>query len=463
MVVEGRLSGAGISIPSEGSFLSCFQKRKTIIKYHDILSVERDVPGCTQVRYLCRSSKPYRVRRRTLRIRTSSDMDLEELADPTSESLLPSQEMPRNSTQSTNDEVDIVNRYIEQRAFAHHDLTKRNHTALVIINPHSGKNKAERLYNELAAPVFAACGFKTAVMVTKYAGEAKKVAHELDAKNFCCIICVSGDGLIHEVLNGLTSRSDSSDALNRLPLAQLPGGSGNALSLSLNHGETEWGALALGIAKGSGDLIDLMAITQKDTIYYSFLSQTFGIVAGCDVGTEHLRWMGPMRFRYGIVTRCLSKHKYPCKIEYVPGSAATDDEQADIVNPNLKPLKTINDEFDPNAVVEVHKNLSMFYVGKTKWMAGDALVFPLAKPLDGCMDMMVWDTDIGSINALRMLIKFETGAHVNHVPFYKKVSSYRLTPLNDEPHLSIDGEAYPPEPFQVDVIPRGARFITPNY
>lgn len=46
---------------------------------------------------------------------------------------------------------------------------------------------------------------------------------------------VSGDGLIHEILNGLFERVDWRESLARLPIGVIPGGSGNAFSRTLIH------------------------------------------------------------------------------------------------------------------------------------------------------------------------------------------------------------------------------------
>ena len=58
-----------------------------------------------------------------------------------------------------------------------------------------------------------------------------------NAKNtfFILQVTVSGDGLIHEVLNGLFDRVDWRDSLKRLPIGVIPGGTGNALSRTLIH------------------------------------------------------------------------------------------------------------------------------------------------------------------------------------------------------------------------------------
>ena len=52
------------------------------------------------------------------------------------------------------------------------------------------------------------------------------------APDFDAIITVSGDGLVHEVLNGFAQHAESTKAF-AIPLAPIPTGSGNALSLNL--------------------------------------------------------------------------------------------------------------------------------------------------------------------------------------------------------------------------------------
>lgn len=49
---------------------------------------------------------------------------------------------------------------------------------------------------------------------------------------YAAIITVSGDGLIHEVINGLSHHGNPIKALST-PVAPIPAGSGNGLSLNL--------------------------------------------------------------------------------------------------------------------------------------------------------------------------------------------------------------------------------------
>ncbi|KAG4219217.1 hypothetical protein PC116_g32303 [Phytophthora cactorum] len=57
-----------------------------------------------------------------------------------------------------------------------------------------------------------------------------------------------------------------------------------------------------------------MSVTQGDRRMLSFLSQSVGIIAECDLGTENLRWLGAARFNVGLIQRIFSKKLYPCDI-----------------------------------------------------------------------------------------------------------------------------------------------------
>src|SRR6185437_11560256 len=44
------------------------------------------------------------------------------------------------------------------------------------------------------------------------------------------------------------------------------------------------------------------------------LSQSFGIVAESDLGTDNIRWMGAQRFTYGFLVRLLQRTIWPCDL-----------------------------------------------------------------------------------------------------------------------------------------------------
>lgn len=485
MIQTASITPTGITFENEprDGIAGCCLKRRRRVGFGDILSVEASDSEHSVLRYVDRSQKPYKLVEKVVKLTPG----VEDSTSSTGNSL------------TGIESAEAVDVSLEERVMTHAYsgcLSPRTRLPLlVIVNPHSGPGRALDNYMRRAAPVFAAAGLRTEVAVTEYPGHATDIARRLPRELHDTIVCVSGDGLPHEVLNGLATReNDALEALQHFGLAQLPGGSGNAMCMSLNDGTIDWVAVALGIVKGLAEPADVMSVSQGNERFLSFLSQSYGIIADCDLGTEDMRWMGGARFTVGVLMKCFARNKYPCEIAYevhnqvhnqttsmstslntptlTPASASSSKSGPQTVpDTSLKSvpaapatpvtLTGVHDPIPAHWVKERHPDLSMFYVGKMRWMASDALVFPRCEILDGAMDMIYWDNSFGSVKALSALTKFGKGTHVGSVPVYKKVRAYRLTPLVADQFLSIDGESYPCTPLQVEVLPGAARLVTP--
>jgi sphingosine kinase len=127
---------------------------------------------------------------------------------------------------------------------------------------------------------------------------------------------VSGDGLIHEIVNGLLHRPDYHSHLkDHLTIGFIPGGTGNGLVMSvLQHTGENYGVseAAFLIAKGRRllmDVTELQAEYEQKTIY-SFLSTAWAIIADCDINSEVIRWAGSARFTLWGVLRVFFMRKY---------------------------------------------------------------------------------------------------------------------------------------------------------
>ena len=106
----------------------------------------------------------------------------------------------------------------------------------IIINPKSGKGKAKNIFKNDVLPILQAAGCKVVehitsdrngvshVLTTNAAKEATAVAAQLDLQYYDAILCVGGDGIVHEVINGLANRKDGGDALNSIYIAAIPAG-----------------------------------------------------------------------------------------------------------------------------------------------------------------------------------------------------------------------------------------------
>lgn len=79
---------------------------------------------------------------------------------------------------------------------------------LVLVNPFSGQRQAARSW-EIARPILEKAHIEMKVVMTERAGHAYDIVHQdLKPGDYDGIVTVSGDGLIHEVVNGLYRRKD---------------------------------------------------------------------------------------------------------------------------------------------------------------------------------------------------------------------------------------------------------------
>lgn len=352
--------------------------------------------------------------------------------------------------------------------------SKRQKRLFVVINPHSGPGHANRLYHDHAERVLKAANCEITLQTSNYIGHAEKLMENFDVTQYDAIVCVSGDGLPHEIMNGLAKRRDGAHILAKTPICQLPGGSGNGMCHSVN-GTDDVAVACLNVIKGVAMPIDLMAVTQKDRpARYSFLSQSWGIIADCDLGTDNWRWMGSFRFELGLFFKVLAGNTYPCKISY---KLACPEERKSVIayfnehkasgisqEPAEHSLElkygTVEDQVPPDWVYESHPDMVNLYVGKMPWMSSDAIVFPYSLPQDGAMDMVTWDSDVKFFEAAKRFIAMTSATHVNNPNLlYRKVVAYRLEPLSDH-YVSVDGEKYPCEPFQVEILPRAGCILS---
>jgi len=354
--------------------------------------------------------------------------------------------------------------------------SQRNKRIKVLINPYGGKGSAHKWYLRDIEPIFAAARCELDVERTQSQGHATEIAEKLDTDAYDVIASCSGDGLPHEVFNGLGRKKDARRALSKLAVVQLPCGTGNAMSWNLN-GTDSTSMAALCVVKGLQTPLDLVSITQGDRRTLSFLSQSVGIVAESDLGTENLRWMGSARFTYGFLVRLLGKTVYPCdlavQVEIGEKAAIKEHYRAELGNraptnerrehasssshegeglPLLK-YGIISDKLPEGWQMMPYDKLGNFYAGNMAFMAPDTEFFPATLPNDGYLDLVTIDGDIKRSAAIQTLMAVEKGTffgmpHVN----YRKISGYRIIPKGQQDgYISIDGERVPFEPFQAEV------------
>jgi len=382
-----------------------------------------------------------------------------------------------------------IAQWIERLLDRSYCAATRRKRAWVLVNPHAGPGGADKVWQKQVKPIFQAARMPLTVVRTSYSGEAVELAKELNIDDFDIAVPCSGDGLPHEVFNGLGKRVDAGRALSKIAVCHVPCGSGNAMSCNL-YGTHRPSLAALAIVKGLPTPFDLVSITQGDRRTLSFLSQALGMVADLDIATEPLRWMGGARFTVGFLALAMQRKTYPCDIavkveigdkdnvkrhygqqvsqtgkpgsesdvaeEHQGGMAPSISSPAGNGQQGLPPLRygTVLDKLPEGWDLVPHEKLGNFYCGNMAYMAPDLNFFSAALANDGMMDLVTVDGDVSPLKAISLQMSVETG-HFFDSPLvnYRKVTAYRIIPRDGCPkgYISIDGESLPWEPFQAEV------------
>jgi len=317
---------------------------------------------------------------------------------------------------------------------------------LVFVNPASGNGSAPQNWRQVEELWSALAGIECTVVTTESANDAQERVKSMDLESCDGIVVVSGDGLVHEVLNGLAARSDAKRALELIPVGHIPGGSGNGLAKSILSacGES-FGVLDMAflIAKGGRQPITLMKAQVGDgPLRTSFLSLAAATISDVDLGSESLRCLGGLRFTVWAVWRVIRPLKLRMRIVYWPVEApGKPPAEAPPLSAELsgEPWKTIEDD------------VAIFWGMNVAWGSYDACPAPGAALHDGVWHLVVLrGRSITRSALLSFFLRLETGGQVD-LPGVEvlRCRALRLEPLEEGGFLSLDGEQVPCVPVQV--------------
>lgn len=231
---------------------------------------------------------------------------------------------------------------------------------LVLVNPFSGTRQAMRIYRNHVKTMFTEAEIKHTVKKTEYAGHARKIAFEMGLDNYDGIVVISGDGLVHEVLNGLMDRSDWEKAI-KTPIGVISGGSGNALAAAAVFQSTELHKVAsdpvfctFEICRGEVSAMDLVGVEfcyENDHLrkksydnmnmasacggtsfrsrnrreIYSFMDMAIGLIADIDIESESLRCFGgDLRNTLYAILLILKMRRVRIRLSYLPFQSVTE-------------------------------------------------------------------------------------------------------------------------------------------
>lgn len=203
---------------------------------------------------------------------------------------------------------------------------------LVILNPRSGRGRSSKVFHGLVEPIFKLAGFKLEVVKTTSAGHARSLASSVDFST--CpdgIICVGGDGIVNEVLNGLLRRDNQKEAIS-IPIGIIPAGSDNSLVWTV-LGVKDPVSAAIAIVKGGLTATDVFAVEwiQTGVIHFGMTVTYFGFVSDVlELSDKYQKRFGPLRYFVAGVLKFLCLPKYNFEMEYLPASKEPADHTGNV-------------------------------------------------------------------------------------------------------------------------------------
>ncbi|XP_068714957.1 ceramide kinase-like isoform X3 [Montipora foliosa] len=234
------------------------------------------------------------------------------------------------------DDISICEEWIEKINDVIQGFHERPHKLKVIINPRSKNGQARLVYLKQVAPLFDKAGITADIMMTQRAGHAWEYLRSADLSTYDGVVCVGGDGIVHEVVNGLLEKSHGnvgidlvdgtvSNNFTALPLNMrvgvIPAGSTEVVVFSA-QGINDPVTSAIHIILGHTIPLDICSLWNDNKHIRFTFSLAYGFLGDVLKTSEKNRWMGPKRYKWGAARRLWKMRSYDVEVSYLPSPFA---------------------------------------------------------------------------------------------------------------------------------------------
>ncbi len=298
----------------------------------------------------------------------------------------------------------------------------------VIINPTSGNGKSKKTWPKIKN-LLELRGLDFDFAFTAYSGHSILLVHQAIENNFTHIICVGGDGTLHNIVNGIMSQNKIPS--NSINVGMIPIGTGNDW-VRTHQIPTNIKSAIDTILKGN---ISTQDIGKIELLNHKTKPVFFNNLAG--IGFD------------AYVAGKVYKYKYLGAFAYLFGALI-----------GLFSFKN----FSATVSVEHHKyaNINlMILVGLCKYSGGGMRLTENPNPFDGLFDISM------AHNLTKMEIIKNLGRLFNgNIVFNKKVSTLKTAKIdvkvnnNDSLFVQADGEIIGSGPFNATIIPKAFSFYS---
>ncbi|KAF9579854.1 hypothetical protein BGW38_003713 [Lunasporangiospora selenospora] len=214
-----------------------------------------------------------------------------------------------------------------------YDAFPKPRRILLVVNPNGGIGKAKHICDTVVKPMLEKSGLIIKEQHTEYARHAVDIAHNLDLDSVDDLVVVSGDGVLHEIVNGLLSRPDW-DRARKLPVGIIPAGSANAIATSF--GTRNPYVATLSAIRGRTIKMDIYSLSQLNRPRkYALLLFSWGMMADSDIESDNYRWLGAFRFEIAGFIRMFRLRRYAGKVYVLPPTRREEIDSTASASPTL--------------------------------------------------------------------------------------------------------------------------------
>jgi len=299
---------------------------------------------------------------------------------------------------------------------------------VVIVNPTSGNGSAKKkwpsIYNELLFQKFDFDFF-----FTEYKNHSKEIVKKALKQGFTKIICVGGDGTLHNIVNGVLSLNPPN--ISEIKLGVIPVGTGNdwvkTYKISKNYKEAiQTISTEKSIKQDIGKLV--ISSTNKE-VYFNNLA---------GIGFD------------GYVVNKIHNYKNLGFLAYLTGALVS-----------LASYKKSNLEITFNNTVIKSKSL-MLLIGLCKYSGGGMQLTKAPNPTDGLFDI----SHIQKISLFTVLSNI-LGLFNGNITNHKLVKNYKTASIKvkvldiQTTYIQADGELVGFGDFNASILTKAISFIVP--
>jgi len=148
-------------------------------------------------------------------------------------------------------------------------------------------------------------------IITTHPNHATQITQQTNAST---LVSVGGDGILHEILNGVMNRPDWLHYSQTVTIGVIGAGSGNGVAKSISSASNCVHSLensAFFILKNSQRPLDVLTCAQSNSpLRFAVLSLSWGLISDIDFESERWRFLGGARFAIGAIVVGLRRKRY---------------------------------------------------------------------------------------------------------------------------------------------------------